>query len=242
MAVLANAPPKNHDIFAHWSHLNESSLGDKRLKEIIAEIKPFVVSLAQIDEDGQEFRYHETRNGDRSLKGHSVTNLAVIRDSLKSLSDVLTSLRHRLYSLEDERKGEFFTSDLSRNDLIQIASCLPDRRHWNTPEFNEIRLSIMKKYDIGARKFSTALRMIQGNRESKKLIGLETDLCYLADEKARLLTEKHFDFCPPPKNASGPDWCSDHRSISKKYTIMARERPVSCENFLINCRCKRSLT
>jgi hypothetical protein len=204
MGVLNSAPLKNHDILAHWRHLDSSNLGDEWLKKIVAEIKPFVLSLAQIDEDGQEFRYHETRDGDRSLRGQSVANLAVIRESLNLLQEALKSLMHRLYCLDSERKGGFFTPDLSRNDLVRIASSLPDRDDWNTPQFDCVKEDNMIRYSIGARKYAEALKLIQQNRETRGLIGMETVLRYLSDDKARLLTEKHLALWPPPKEGSKP--------------------------------------
>jgi hypothetical protein len=196
MSIIDSAPPKNHNILAHWNHLDSSNLGDGWLKKIVADIKPFVFSLAQIDEDGQEFRYHETRSGKRSLKTHSVVNLEIIRESLNLLYENLKSLRWRIYCLRGERKGGFFTSDLSRNDLVQIAGLLPERTRWNGPEFLISKREIMDEFGISNRKFSEALKIIQMNRETKGLLGIETDICYLSDVKARLLANKHLVLVP----------------------------------------------
>lgn len=78
MGVIAQGHPVNHDIMSHWVHLRDAKVGDAALRATIADLEPFVTSLAAIDDDGQELRYAETRDGARSLGGIAVVNLPLI--------------------------------------------------------------------------------------------------------------------------------------------------------------------
>ena len=196
MNVIAERHAQNHDILSHYNHLKEARLGDEMLVKIVGELEPFVLSLSQIDGDGQEFRYHETQGGQQSLAGHAITSLILIRDSLGSLKAVLVRLKHRIYDLRFERTGGFFTPDLSRRDLLNIAECLPDRADWGEPVFAEVRSEIKGRYGIGNRKFADALNLIQKNRKAASLIGLHAELKSLSDEKCRLLVSKHAELYP----------------------------------------------
>jgi len=81
----------DHDIQSHFDLLVGSKVGDEKLREGLAALERFVVSLARIDDDGQELRYHVTRSGEISLKGESLANIAIIRTSLKNSPPSSTS-------------------------------------------------------------------------------------------------------------------------------------------------------
>lgn len=191
MGVIAQTMRKNHNILSHWNYLVEARPGDELLRQLFNNLQPFVVSLSQIDKDGQEFRYHETREGTQSLQGHAVTSLILIRESLRSLHEILNQLTGRIYELRHERSGGFYTQDLSRRDLIEIAKLLPARSEWGTEAFDIAKNKVKERYAIGSNKFSHALKLIQANREARVLIDQESDLEYISDEKAQLLMERH---------------------------------------------------
>jgi hypothetical protein len=52
-----------------------------------------VVSLAKIDDDGQELRYPTTQDGKKSLDRIAVVNLPHLRRSLQPMGDILTRLK-----------------------------------------------------------------------------------------------------------------------------------------------------
>jgi len=72
--AIANRHIPNHDILSHWTHLRDASVGDTALRQIILDLQLYVVSLAKIDDDGQELRYSTNRDGQQSLG-----NLGLIR-------------------------------------------------------------------------------------------------------------------------------------------------------------------
>jgi hypothetical protein len=87
-AGLVPAPERrNHNIKAYWDRLHAASLGDEKLSQTIAAMKPFIDSL--IDRDGQELRYHLNNTDDASLSDYSLANLEVIRESLSELSEII---------------------------------------------------------------------------------------------------------------------------------------------------------
>lgn len=100
MGMIAAVHPVNHDIQSHWQHLRDGKVGDARLNQLIGELEPFVVSLAGIDEDGQELRYAVNRDGGRSLDSIAVVNLRLIRHSIDALSAILERVKTRLFELE----------------------------------------------------------------------------------------------------------------------------------------------
>ena len=159
-------------------------------RSYLAKLIPYVDSLAQIDEDGQELRYHKNRDGKQSLDDQSLANIEVIRSSLKELSKFLEKLKNRTFSLCEEKHTNAFTSCCSRVDLFEIAKCLPNQEEWSDPKFDVIKNSIKKRYNISGRKFSEALTVIQSNREMSNLIGVENELIYLSGESAAFVVEQ----------------------------------------------------
>lgn len=198
--IIAEEHAKNHDILSHWNHLNKARLGDEALREIMAKLKPYVDSLSQIDEDGQELRYHENRDGRQSLANHGVTSLIIIRESLWKLSEILTALKHRILEIREERSGGLFTADCSRQDLMNIAGMLPPLSEWNTDAFTISKDNIKHRYSLGSNKFSDALNQIKKSREAKQILGQETALVFLTDKKILYVMGAFFRENPPKRN------------------------------------------
>lgn len=199
IGAIASRHVPNHDILSHWTHLRDAGLGDAALRSLVAELEPYVVSLSRIDGDGQELRYPATQNGTKSLDRIAVVNLPHIRQSLQAMADILTRLKYRMFELADERLTGTHTKGCSRRDLQVIASVLGDHATWVEDSFDEKKAAIREKYGLSSRKFSDAVKQIRGSRPLATLVGLETPLTYLSDEKAVFALEQWAKAFPPAK-------------------------------------------
>ena len=79
-----NTHKLSHNIKTYWDHLHNSAIGDEKLSQTIAALKPYIDSLSQIDSDGQEFRYHRNRDDDPSLAEHAVANYGLYGPACRS--------------------------------------------------------------------------------------------------------------------------------------------------------------
>lgn len=188
----------NHDIESHWQHLCSQEIGDESLRSLFSELEPYIKSLASIDDDGQQLRYSEDRDGHTSLKDKPLANLEVIRKSLIDLQKILKAVKYRVLEFCRERNTSSFTRECSRNDLQQIAQMLPPRKEWNTDAFSKAKESIQNRYSLSSRKFSAALTVIEKCREMRTLIGLESKLMHLTDDQVKSIAE-HWSKCHPPR-------------------------------------------
>ncbi len=195
--ILNAGHPANHDILSHLKLLEAQAAPDKLLRERLSALRPFVHSLAQIDDDGQELRFHENRDGQRSMEGKALANIAVIGASLVKLQEALKNLKLRAYSLCDEWHTGTRTTHCSRRDLVEIAKSLPPRQNWDTQEFVECKQAIKERYGLSNRQFSLALDKVQETRELAGLIVTESDLVHLSDQKAEFLLEQWEKLHPP---------------------------------------------
>lgn len=188
--VIPALHPKNHDIKSHWTLLASTPLGDARLLELVSQLQHYVDSLHGIDEDGQQLRYAETQDGQRSLEGKAICNLEVIQASLQALNQILMAMKYRVLELVDERATGTFTAQCSRRDLMEIATMLPPRDRWSEPAFDTAKAAIMARFGIGSRQFSAAVDIIKNHREMGGLIGIDFNLVHLTDEHARQLIDE----------------------------------------------------
>ena len=182
--MIAQRHKADHDIKSHWTHLRDAKVGDARLVALIDQLEPFVGSLAAIDDDGQELRYSRNRAGDKSLGGFAVVNLPHIQRSIDALGAILEGLKRRVVELEEERLTGAHTGECSREDLKVIAGMVGPHSDWGEPEFQDRKTAVMAQFDLGSRKFSHALTAIRQSRPLATLVGIETPLTYLSDEKA----------------------------------------------------------
>jgi hypothetical protein len=121
MRAIAALHQINHDILSHWRHLRDSGIGNARLMALIVELEPFVVSLAAIDDDGQELRYAHNREGQRSLGGIAVVNLPLVRQSIERMREIILRLKERLRDLELTEFG-IVRVPISTDNLLKSAS------------------------------------------------------------------------------------------------------------------------
>ncbi len=186
MGVVPKLERVDHDIQSHWTHLRDAKVGDAMLRRLIDELEPFVRSLAKIDDDGQELRYAKNRDGEKSLGGIAVVNLPHIRASLETMSGILATMKNRVVDIEQERLTGTHTRDCSRRDLCEIANMLGAHATWTEDSFLERKEAVRKKFGLSSGRFSDAVDKIRGSRELAALVGIETPLIYLSDEKALL--------------------------------------------------------
>lgn len=184
MGAVAELHPVNHDILSHLRHLRDAGVGDVRFVKLLTELEPFVTSLAAIDDDGQELRYARNREGQRSLSGIAVINLPQIRQSIERMSGILLELKARVHDMEEERATGSHTKECSRADLEEIASMIGDHATWRDQNFNARKACIQERFGLSSRKFSAAIKAIRKSRPLASLVGLETELKHLSDEKA----------------------------------------------------------
>lgn len=173
----------SHKIKAYWDHLHGSAIGDEKRAVTIVALKPYIDSLSQIDSDGQELRYHRNRDNDTSLANYATANLWFIRDNLRVLEKLLSSLKDRTVDFLNERATGSYTNRCSRTDLFTIARLLPRREDWATEAFGKSKAAVKARYGLENRQFSLALDRIQESREMRAILGLESALLHIADEE-----------------------------------------------------------
>jgi hypothetical protein len=182
--------PANHDIKGHLDYLVAANVADEAIREHLKSLERFVVSLDRIDEDGQELRYHVNRDDETSLKGESLANIVVIRDSLKELSSVMDGLMHRTIDFVAERKSGTHTPRCSRADLREITGMMPPLAEWSGEAFTAAKDAVKERFALSNTQFSKAIDAIKANREFYGMIGGETDLPYLLDDEVMLVVEQ----------------------------------------------------
>ncbi len=196
IGMIPHRHKADHDIKSHWTHLRDAKVGDARIVDLVGQLEPFVSSLAAIDDDGQELRYSRNRAGDKSLGGFAVVNLPHIQRSIDALGAILERLKQRVWELEQDRLTGAHTGECSREDLKVIAGMVGPHSEWGEPEFQERKALAMAKFDLGSRKFSHALTAIRKSRALATLVGLETPLTHLSDEKALRVAQLWADAYP----------------------------------------------
>ncbi|MET4322498.1 hypothetical protein [Bradyrhizobium sp. RT5a] len=188
--VLAQRHPANHDIKGLWGHLVAADVADEAIRNHLKALERFIISLDRIDDDGQELRYHVSRDGETSLKGESLANIVVIRDNLKELSSVVDGLMHRTIGFVAERKSGTYSCRCSRADLREIAGMMPPLADWGTEAFTQAKNAVKERFSLSNTQFSKAIDAIKANREFYAMVGGETDLPYLLDDEVMLVVEQ----------------------------------------------------
>lgn len=224
MGAISARHPVNHDIMSHWRHLDDATVGDEAIRGLIAELSPYVVSLAAIDDDGQQLRYAEDQDGGRSLGDLAIVNLQLIRRSLDAVGTILAKFKYRVIDMGFERRTGTFTNKCSRADLKVIAGMVGPRKDWGDAAFEGAKKVVSGRFRLGSRDFSKALDAMQKSRELASLLDIETPLCRIEDAKAMFALERWAEAHPPyePNAVSmGVDFTRD-RAVMRSAAMAVR--------------------
>jgi hypothetical protein len=227
LGVIAPRHSLDHDIRGYFDHLKTCNLGDESLRLALGKLAPFIASLDQIDEDGQELRYHRNRSDKTSLSKHPLANIETIRDSLKKLSYLIDKIVSRVMSLLEERRTTTYTKYCSRGDLLVIAKLLPARAEWNTPAFDNAKDVVKARFGLTNTQFCKALNVIQTSREMNGILGVETAFAHLSDDQVLQLMEE-WKILHPPKEENAEIWVAPANAdglteyMARKNDIVAR--------------------
>ncbi|WP_377186593.1 hypothetical protein [Ruegeria meonggei] len=195
--ILAEGHATNHDIASHLQFLEKQGVADELFRETLKLLKPYVDSLSKVDDDGQELRYHENRDGRQSMEDKALANIVVIAESLEQLQAVLRTLKTRAYELRSEWYTGTWTRQCSRRDLNEITKLLPQRSEWASQAFIEAKDAIQSRYGLSNTQFSKTLNKIQETRPLAGLIGVESNLVYLTGENAEFILAQWAELHPP---------------------------------------------
>lgn len=221
--VVKECPVPNHKIDEHFEALEKSNLGDAELRDLLARLRPYVISLAAIDDDGQQLRYAEDLDGNQSLQHKPLANIEVIRDSLVKLKALLGQLKYRMMDFCEERSTGSFTSACSRKDLLEIARLLPPQRAWRSEAFTTAKAEVMARYGLSSNKFSSAVNVITKNREMGALLGIDFPLAHLTDEHAHLVFEL-WSKQHPPRTEDDESECPGLISGERLLALLREDR------------------
>ena len=188
----------DHDLFSYWRHLRDQQVGDRTCRQQIAALQPFVESLARIDDDGQELRYAENREGRQSLAEHAVVHLLLVQAGITELRAILEQLTDQVIRLAQENATGARTKECSRSDLAEIAALVGARSTWSEESFLDRKAAAMERFGLSSSAFSRALDAILASRDLSTIIGAETALSYLQSEKLIDIVERWLDANPPP--------------------------------------------
>lgn len=229
--VIAEEHPRNHDISGHWHHLKPAARADERLRLLLCDLEPFVLSLHAVDEDGQQLRYAQTQDGAQSLEEIALCNLVVIGTALQTLNRHLLDLKHRCLDLLAEARWGIRTPQLSRRDLKTIAGLLPPRAEWHQAAFDVAKSAVRARFEISSNQFTTALNLIQQHREMGGMIGLDFPLRHLTDEDlARSLAA--WSEAYPPRERPPPGVVQPYVWDREGMRAQAERRRVAKESIL----------
>jgi hypothetical protein len=181
--------PVDHDISLLLTRLIGARIGDEAVRMRLNELVPFVKSLAQIDNDGQQLRYARDREGTRSLESVALVNLKVIGYSIAKLSKILSSLKYRASDLIEERMVGSHTAHCSREDLKVIAGMLGPHSSWGESSFKERKLRVRERFDLSGGEIDKAIDVIRNSAPLAAEIGIEASLLHLSDEKVMRIFE-----------------------------------------------------
>ncbi len=181
---------RSHDLGAMWELLTvKMATLDSRLTPELQKIDGLVRECAEIDRNGQVFRYPHSKKNDRHLVAQRLINFVSLHRGWVLLKEGLDIIFRLVETLKDEYSRCTFTAKLSRHQLCLISSLLPPRGEWGSPKFQETKLNTMMSFQLSGREFSKALKIIEAHREFAPRIGIEIPLIGFDEDVWRWLVK-----------------------------------------------------
>jgi len=167
----------SHDIGNIWQFFVEKSGSiDDRYIAINARLEKKIIDITEIDATGQTFRYPLDTESQKHLVGVAVINFVNLKKSFSELGAALDNLHQLNRYLREEYGMRTFTKKLSRRNIFEIASKLPNRSEWTKQSFDGTKSSIKKLFKIGSKELSNSIKIIEAHFEFAPIIGMSIHL------------------------------------------------------------------
>ena len=163
----------SHDIGNIWAFFAESARSvDDRYEPIISRLEKRIADIAEVDATGQTFRYPLDTESQKHLVEVAVINFVALKERFADLEAALDDLHHLSRFLLDEYAWGFFTKRLSRKNLFELATLLPQRSAWVNESFGAIKNVLKDGFGIGSKELSESIKRIESHFELAPLIGV----------------------------------------------------------------------
>lgn len=219
----------SHDIGNIWHFFaSNSQLADDRYEPIIKRLDTKISDIAAIDPTGQTFRYPLSLESQKHLVDVSLINFRVLKLSFIELEAALDELHHLNQYLRNEYQCGSYTNRLSRKNLFEIASLLPQRETWAAQDFVSIKDGIKKRFNISSRELSKSIEIIQSHYELAPRIEISIPLLGIKESFIEEFFGHWFKLHHLPSfrdsiESEDGDWCTVEilESVVKSLQIQA---------------------
>jgi hypothetical protein len=167
-----------HELSKLWQEYKKSVISQKedRFTIQLQQLDEFISDFSDIDDSSETFRYPISNGRVKHLTDLSCIN---ILDFKKRFEELVRQL-DKLDEISDAIYTEYLTGinagGLCRNIIFQIASDLPDKDNWSSPNFDSEKKRIREKYNISKRQLSKVIDKIKKHRIFAKLVGIEVPI------------------------------------------------------------------
>lgn len=207
-----------HDLSILWKELLELSKIDSRLLVICDSISEYILDFAQVDDNGQAFRYPYSLDGTKHLSGISCINLTNFYTRFLELNNHFNNMDLLTSRLVEEYQQKIYIAGKSRFEIKQIAKDLPNIKNWNNSNFRDVKDHIKSKYALSSNQLSKIINLIKTHREFSLIIGKELPLVELTPGDFSWFIENYNSFIHERDNGN------DYVKISNKYLAKIKQR------------------
>ena len=183
-----------HNIKELWDDYEEMTSVDKRYEPYIKSLRQYVIDFCNVDNTGETFRYPFDHDETRHLTDLGCINILIFEKRFNELYSIINELVYLTEFLIEEYAEATVVSDLSRQQIKEIAIELPDKEKWVNPEFKSVKESIAQKFNISATTLSKAISIIKTHREFASYIGLEISLNEISYDELKKYISLFNDF------------------------------------------------
>jgi hypothetical protein len=170
----------SHDIGKIWAYIKrESCRLDGRYEFFVGLLDCYILDIASIDATGQTFRYPDDVDNVKHLVDVGSINVVNLMERFSKLELLLDSFESFNDVLREEYSLGTYTKNLSRSDLLDLASRLPAKSTWADIDFGVVKDNEKERLGIGSKEFCDAVNIIKNNYQLSALIGEKRALRYV---------------------------------------------------------------
>lgn len=205
---MDNFVVRTHSLRDLWEKFRDVAVQtDKRLIFRVEKIELAVLELAELDPEGQTFRYAFDLNKKLSMEEISNINVGTFVDGFELLLAELENLHYCCEKIAAEYRTCTHTTSLSRRDLELIARTLPDYSRWREPGvIDSAVMKVMSRYRITRNQATIAISEIRQHHLFSQKIGMEQPLQHLDVAWVGRFVLRHKKLHPRKKKETAADF------------------------------------
>lgn len=188
-----NAPDykMNHDIGSLWSGFKEYAYSiDNCYLDLINKMNQTILDVADIDPNGETFRYPADRNKNKHLTAIGIINCHILYREFKELERNFDAFVWLNDGVLEEYRLRCFTAKSTRRAISEISNSIGALRRAGLDDESLLKRKVCESHSMSGKEYTRVVNLIKENYQFSAAAGYEKEILGITSDQLVSLLKK----------------------------------------------------